>query len=693
MHSGGSGSGSGSGSGGGEEREELLLVKEVLTESALWAAATAHGNVTCVRLLLSYGAATKLPGDTLEARMAHALQRGLLLSPSMAADLSIPCPLVNSRGQTALLIAVRAENEEAARVLLQARLWMQMEEEGKEEATVSPGGVDANHYVDLASTGEPGPGASPLYVAICREHPGLVEALLTLGGASPKLIGQVKGERWPRTPLSRACALGSLECVGALLRSSEGISTVNMCAAHRRTPLMEAVWHNHPRTVGLLLATGAVDLTLANEDGATALHAASYWGRHRGGGGVSAPASAAAAAEKGRADSILGMLLAQCRRSSLQQPQDTPSNSSVIDLVDNDGCTALCHAASALGDQDEWVNALLHEGACPSGAGYPCGGYHARGLLACWEDGGGGGNGGGGGSIDGQPWGSRPVEEAATRGHVKVVATLLHHAANTTAAAAAARASEEEVDVSDDNNASVARGMPSAHIWQRARRMIKAVTSAGPEAALQAVHDALELSERSILLGGGEGKEEEAKASQPRYAVELAAVPPRACLAPQASQTTHTISPPPILINSSPNRASPSLVATGTLSPSPALSPSVISPLLGPENHSNPGSNPLLPRRAASWPPPLTQPLEPPAITHNAARSHQLLYGNKTSAPSASPPVSPLLTAAARSTLIGAFEGVDLDEESGGTTSGAASSGGATAPSGTSLLFRPRDAK
>ena len=34
-------------------------------------------------------------------------------------------------------------------------------------------------------------------------------------------------------------------------------------------------------------------------------------------------------------------------------------------------------------------------------------------------------------------------------------------------------------------------------------------------------------------------------------------------------------------------------------------------------------------------------------------------------APSASPPLSPLLTAAA-STLIGAFEGVDLDEESGG---------------------------
>ena len=33
--------------------------------------------------------------------------------------------------------------------------------------------------------------------------------------------------------------------------------------------------------------------------------------------------------------------------------------------------------------------------------------------------------------------------------------------------------------------------------------------------------------------------------------------------------------------------------------------------------------------------------LEPPAITHNAARSHQLFYGNKTSAPSASPPVEP----------------------------------------------------
>lgn len=283
------------------------------------------------------------------------------------------CPLVDQRGQTALFLATKNEDVDAVEALLAVEFWK--------------GKVD--NYLDLAA-GD-GCGASPLYVAISRGNADLV-AFLLRHGASPAFLGQLRRERWPRTPLSRACRSGHVECVRSLLLSAPGARTLNLAAAHHRTPLMEAAWHLQAETVRLLLAQPDVDVLLANDKGCSALQEAVYWGKGRQGPG----------SDLERASLILELLLQHCAERCLS-----------LDQADVDGCGALSYAAAAQGDQVGWVAKLLAARADPCGSpsrGSKAGGWDAVRTLP---------------EISAQPWGGTPLEEAATRSNVGVVEALL----------------------------------------------------------------------------------------------------------------------------------------------------------------------------------------------------------------------------------------------------------------------------
>lgn len=234
-------------------------------DAALWiAASTDAGGVRCVRELLAWGAGAALQGP-LETKVAEVLQRGLII-PNLAGRLHVPCPLVDQRGCTALLLAVKFENVEAVEALLDAGLWREV--------------VDDYEYINTGAGDEAG--TSALYVAVSRGNVELVELLLN-HQASLQFVGQEKRERWPRTPLSRACMLGHVECAKVLMERSDGAKSLNQAATHRRTPLMEAVWHLQVDLVQLLVSKPSLDARLAEDDGGTALHKAVYWGRGRSG--------------------------------------------------------------------------------------------------------------------------------------------------------------------------------------------------------------------------------------------------------------------------------------------------------------------------------------------------------------------------------------------------------------------------
>lgn len=187
--------------------------------------------------------------------------------------------------------------------------------------------------------------------------------------------------------------LGHIESVHTLLEYSEGAQTLNKTAARRRTPLAESVWHLHVDVVQALLSHRSIDVTLSGDDGSTALHAAAYWGKGRAGSN----------GDSVRSTTILGLLI-----------QHHVSKALSLDRGDCDGCTALCYAAAADDDQDQWVTQLLVAKANPDVK--PVGGSKALGWHAVR---------GSSGAFGAQPWGGSPLEEAASRGNSRVVATLL----------------------------------------------------------------------------------------------------------------------------------------------------------------------------------------------------------------------------------------------------------------------------
>ena len=186
--------------------------------------------------------------------------------------------------------------------------------------------------------------------------------------ASADLLGQAHPGHAPATPLSRACALGSVNIATELLRHPEARATLNVAgdASPRRTPLIDATHRLRASCVRLLLAEPALDASLAGEHGSTALHAAVSWGKSRAAHWQGAQRTATA---------IVTLLVEHVRARG--QP---------IDAVDNDGCTPLCHAAAAAGDQAQWVRQLLDAGASPRvhphGGDCALGWRHARAAAA-----------------------------------------------------------------------------------------------------------------------------------------------------------------------------------------------------------------------------------------------------------------------------------------------------------------------
>ena len=102
--------------------------------------------------------------------------------------------------------------------------------------------------------------------------------------ADPALVGQHRRtDYWPRTPLGKACALGNLASVRAILSTPSGALTINLAPAPppARPALLEAVWAIHLECVDAMLGHADIDTLCAEADGACALHEAAYWGKGR----------------------------------------------------------------------------------------------------------------------------------------------------------------------------------------------------------------------------------------------------------------------------------------------------------------------------------------------------------------------------------------------------------------------------
>ena len=318
--------------------------------------------------------------------------------PPLPTAISPLCPLASASGQTALFYTVKLEMADAAAVLLRA--------------------PPCAGYVDLGLA-EVGCAASssPLYVAVSRGDAEMARLLLR-NGADPALVGQHRRtDDWPRTPLGKACAVGSAACVQAILSAPRGLATLNVApgAPPSRVALLECVWALHAPCVEALLAHDDVDALAAAADGSAALHEAAYWGKGR-----QLPSQHSAAT------AMLTNLIAHHAARHLP-----------VDVFDFDGCTPLCFACAAADDQCAWVRALLDAGASP--AVRPSGGFNAHGWRAALLE-----NGGREAergrdalfdvpSLGPQPWGGRPLEEAASRGHRDCLAALLAAVAASTA--------------------------------------------------------------------------------------------------------------------------------------------------------------------------------------------------------------------------------------------------------------------
>jgi ankyrin repeat protein len=411
------------------------------------------------------------------AVLSAALQRGLLLGLPGAADPARPCPLTAGDtaagaaagggqvsagvppGATALWLAASRGNAAAVAAILAHPPLVPAPVPGA-PATAPAGPAVASAvlppvplYVDMACT-EPGceSPCTPLYAAVSLGSAEVVRLLLrgapqgelqgTVERASLRLPGQTRGQRWATLPLCCAAALGHASCLAELLRSGGSasggsasggsggceearharVAIVNLASpvAPYRPPLSEAVWHVRPDCVRLLLGDPAIDATVAEEDGGAALHEACYWGRSR-----------RAAALHPLATECLALVLDHFAARGLG-----------LDQQDGYGCTALCHACAAEGDQAAWVGALLAGGAAlrvrpldsktrgreagrRSGAAArpvvggrlprPAGGKGLRAAAA----------------LGATAWGGSPLEEACSRGHLRVAALLCAAASGT----------------------------------------------------------------------------------------------------------------------------------------------------------------------------------------------------------------------------------------------------------------------
>lgn len=446
---------------GGATRDEV----ERAADAALWAATSAGGSggLSCIESLLQWGAAKALPASGFESRVSLVIQRGILLGTAASGDIPkgiSPCPLSNAAGQTALFYAAKDGMYDAARALLRAPPLAEV---------TSPMDVEwaaTWHYVDLGVV-EIGCAASssPLYVAVSRGDTEMA-ALLLVNGADPALVGQHRRtDYWPRTPLGKACALGNLASVRTILSTPSGALTINLAPAPppARPALLEAVWAIHLECVDAMLGHADIDTLCAEADGACALHEAAYWGKGR---------ASVVPAEHQAASALLVTMLRHHAARGLS-----------VDPRDSDGCSPLCFACASNGDQAGWVKLLLDARASPSVR--PMGGFSAHGWRA---------------SIDeqaareasrghdalfsvtspgAQPWGGTPIEEAASRGHTAVVATLL--------AAAAARTPRGDVQAGGADGDAHAH-LPAA-LMEAATRLVACAAEAaadGSDAPLRA---------------------------------------------------------------------------------------------------------------------------------------------------------------------------------------------------------------
>ena len=380
------------------QRSDALQV----VNSALRMAAIA-GAAECVRALLEWGALEQLQGS-LDERTSLVIQRALLQGTSV--DLEAPSPHVDREGITALCVATQKQAHEAVEAILRAKP------------------PDAPNYVEIGR---------PLDTAVGCNDAKLV-ALLLEHMARPDVASQQRKDKWPLLPIGRACMLGYTECLKALLDTPRGALTINSRPGPPRRPaLLEAVWNRKvdcvkvlldhaggtttlyselttcfPSTVAVFASSGPgllVDLLGAEDDGGVALHEACYWGWGRGYGSLA------------KATEIVGLILHHHKRRGIP-----------VDTIDNVGCSPLCYAAAAEGDQGQWVKMLMEAGA--NGAMRSSTGKHwseATKLLLCSKP----------AAEYAKPWGGTPLEEAVSRGHENVVEELV------AAAVAAARASPD----------------------------------------------------------------------------------------------------------------------------------------------------------------------------------------------------------------------------------------------------------
>ena len=120
----------------------------------------------------------------------------------------------------------------------------------------------------------------------------------------------------------------------ALLTDERAATTINLAPPlpPHRTAMLEATWYCKLDCVRVLLEQPQIDVLAAEQDGGCALHDACWgrWGRgYR---------------EYAKATKLLELLLQYHREHGL-----------TVDPLDCDGCTPLCFAAAAEGDQSDYM--------------------------------------------------------------------------------------------------------------------------------------------------------------------------------------------------------------------------------------------------------------------------------------------------------------------------------------------------
>ncbi|KAF5973633.1 ankyrin protein 3 [Fusarium bulbicola] len=229
-----------------------------------WLLEQGTATKTIIQILLSHGDTIDKPDNSGRTPLMLSLNSDPSIMEYLV-DMDAEIDSIDTRGQSALLLAVKSKSEIQARILIERGACPDVFDAWNNRTALSYAVSSRLRDVNVALQGHETMGSS--YYSYYGEYlpPSISEALLIRGAAVDKY--DVSG----RTPLSHAASTGNADLVALLLSHGADVHSADKSG---RTPLSYAASSESPKAkncVRLLLDRGAIR-DKVDETGKTALH-------------------------------------------------------------------------------------------------------------------------------------------------------------------------------------------------------------------------------------------------------------------------------------------------------------------------------------------------------------------------------------------------------------------------------------